>query len=115
MAPVELYLGAVVEKMKECLLKEDRCHCDETPIQVLKEEGRKNTSRSYMWVYSIIALSSRPIRLFVDTPRRGSQYPKEFLKGYGLRINLGFSYLLESDRVAVKTSLIPEDGQLILL
>lgn len=87
----ELYLEAVVEKMKEHLMKEDCCHCDETGIQVLKEEGRKNTSVSYMWVYSSTALSSKPIRIFSYAPGRGGQYPKEYLKDYkGFLITDGY-------------------------
>lgn len=26
-------------------------HCDETPVQVLKEEGKKPQTKSYMWLY----------------------------------------------------------------
>ncbi len=68
--------------MREHLLKEELCHCDETPIQVLREEGRKNTSKSWMWVYSSAAISRKPIRIFQYAPGRGSRYPKAFLEGF---------------------------------
>lgn len=82
MAVSELYLEPVVLKMREHLLKEELCHCDETPIQVLREEGRKNTSKSWMWVYSSAAVSRKPIRIFQYAPGRGSRYPKAFLEGF---------------------------------
>lgn len=50
--------------MHENLIEEKYLHADETPVQVLMELGRKNTSESYMWVYSTYAGSKTPIRLF---------------------------------------------------
>ncbi|WP_425531504.1 IS66 family transposase, partial [Dubosiella newyorkensis] len=41
------YMEPVWEQMKSELLKQEYIHCDETPIQVLREEGRKNTSKSW--------------------------------------------------------------------
>jgi transposase len=38
-------------------------HIDETPVQVLKESGRANTSKSYMWVYRG-ADPDRPVIIF---------------------------------------------------
>ena len=37
--------------MKTHLLKQPVIHADETVIQVLKEEGKKPSSESRMWVY----------------------------------------------------------------
>ncbi len=34
--------------MHEILLEGHYVHCDETPIQVLNEPGKKNTTKSYM-------------------------------------------------------------------
>ncbi len=42
MAVSELYLEPVVLKMREHLLKEELCHCDETPIQVLAKKGEEH-------------------------------------------------------------------------
>ncbi|MFR2564020.1 MAG: IS66 family transposase [Anaerovoracaceae bacterium] len=33
------------------MISRDIAHVDETPVQVLKENGRKPQSKSYMWVY----------------------------------------------------------------
>lgn len=45
------YLFPVIDHLRKELLKRDILHCDETPVQVLKEEGRKPQSKSYMWLY----------------------------------------------------------------
>ncbi len=42
------WLLPVVQRLQQELLKERYLHVDETPIQVLQEEGRKNTTESYM-------------------------------------------------------------------
>ena len=44
----EDYLKPVVEHMRKQLLSRDIIHCDETPVQVLKEEGKKPQAKSYM-------------------------------------------------------------------
>jgi len=54
---------------------------DETPTQVLGEEGRANTTTSYMW----LARGGPPGKLavrFLYRPTRTSSVPKEFLSGY---------------------------------
>ena len=76
------WLSPVVDLLKKHLLEESYLHIDETPVQVMNEEDRKNTTKSYMWVYSTIKESSHPIRYFEYQPGRSGQYPKEFLKGY---------------------------------
>ena len=37
--------------MHELMMQESHIHCDETPVQVLNESGKKATSRSYMCGY----------------------------------------------------------------
>ena len=44
----EDHLMPVVTRLREELLKRDIVHCDETPVQVLKEEGKKPQTKSYM-------------------------------------------------------------------
>lgn len=46
------WLSPVIDLLHQRLLKEQYLHCDETPVQVLQEPGHKNTTDSYMWVYS---------------------------------------------------------------
>lgn len=48
------WLTPIKERMHELLLEENYTHADESPVQVLNETGRKNTTKSYMWVYATI-------------------------------------------------------------
>ena len=76
------WLVPVVERLHQEMLKETYLHVDESPIQVLQEEGRKNTTESYMWVYSTGQYGNHPLRLFEYQPGRGGNYPKKFLKNF---------------------------------
>ena len=78
----EEWLYPVVDKLQEELLKEKYLHADETPVQVLNEEGKENTAKSYMWVYSTSSNTKRGIRIFKYTPSRTGDYPKDFLKDF---------------------------------
>jgi hypothetical protein len=53
---------------------------DETIVQVLKEDGRKATSKSYMWVR--YAAGNNPIVLYDYAPTRSGQVPLELLEGF---------------------------------
>lgn len=78
----ELYLSILVRRMQEYLVGQKYVHADETRVQVLNEPGRKNTSQSYMWVYSTIKESAYPIRLFDYRPTRSGNCAAEYLKGF---------------------------------
>ncbi|HSO71020.1 MAG TPA: IS66 family transposase [Thermodesulfobacteriota bacterium] len=52
-------------------------NADETPVQVMNEPGRKNTTDSFMWVFR----GKRAV-LFHDDPTRSGEVPKEILAGY---------------------------------
>ena len=54
---------------------------DETPVQVLNEPGRENTSKSYMWVYRG-GDPERPVLIYQYHPTRAGKVPLEFLKKY---------------------------------
>jgi transposase len=54
---------------------------DETPVQVLNEPGRSNTSKSYMWVYRG-GDPQKPVLIFQYHPTRSGQVPLAFLDGY---------------------------------
>ena len=54
---------------------------DETPVQVLSEPGRSNTSKSYMWVYRGGDLQ-KPALIYQYQPTRSGQVPLAFLNGY---------------------------------
>ena len=78
----EEWLYPVVEKLREELLKDKYLHADETPVQVLNEEGKKNTTKSYMWVYSTSVNAKHGIRIFKYAPGRSGDNAKEFLTGF---------------------------------
>jgi transposase len=54
---------------------------DETPVQVLNEPGRSNTSKSYMWVYRG-GDPQKPVLIYQYHPTRSGQVPLAFLDGY---------------------------------
>jgi transposase len=76
------WLYPLVDLMHKKLLESSHLHADETTVQVMKEPGRKNTSKSYMWVYGTAKHSEHPVRIFEYQPGRGGEYPKAFLKGF---------------------------------
>ncbi len=75
-------LKPLVNHLRERLLTEDFIHIDETPVQVLREPERNNRTKSYMWVYSSIAESKSPIRIYDYRPGRSAEFVVEFLRGY---------------------------------
>ena len=76
------WLAPVVDRLKQELLKQKYLHIDETVVQVLNEQNRKNTTDSYMWVYCSIKDSKHPVRLFDYRPGRSGEFPKRFLGDY---------------------------------
>lgn len=78
----ELWLMPILNEMKKDLISRHYAHCDETTVQVLKEEGKKATSKSYMWVYSSIKESDKAIRIFDYKPSREKKNVEEFFNGF---------------------------------
>lgn len=76
------WLKTLANLMYKKLINEKYLHADETPVQVLMEPGRKNTSESYMWVYSTYDRSKTPIRLFDYEASRSGDCPQKFLSGF---------------------------------
>lgn len=76
------WLMPIVELLHRKLLQDNYLHADETPVQVMNEPGRKNTTASYMWVYSTGKYSNCPVRIFEYQPGRNGDYPQNFLKGF---------------------------------
>ena len=86
------YMEPVYGHLHQCLLERDIIHADETPCQVLKEDGKAAQSRSYMWLYGSGNDGLPPIRLYDYQPSRGGYHAEEFLKGFsGYLICDGFS------------------------
>lgn len=77
------YMEGVYAALYDELKKSDVIHVDETPTQVLKEEGRRAQQKSYMWVYANGRYEPRQVRLYEYQPTRSAQHPIRFLEGYG--------------------------------
>jgi hypothetical protein len=68
--------------MRQTLQRQEVIHGDETPVQVLKEQGRSAQSTSYMWVYRSAEDCPQPVVLFEYQPGRGHEHPKRFLQDF---------------------------------
>lgn len=65
---------------------------DETPVQVLKEPGRRPQTKSYMWVFRTGEFDKEQIVLFHYSPTRAGDTAKEFLEGFtGYLMTDGYS------------------------
>lgn len=78
----EDWLSKIVSRLHEQLLKDNYLHADETPIQVMNEDGKKNTTKSYMWVYTTGSHSDKQIRIFEYRSGRAGANAADFLDGY---------------------------------
>jgi len=74
-------LTPIYDRMKESLLRQSVLHADETTLQVLKEDGRKAQSKSYIWLYRSGSVGP-PIVLYEYRPSRSSDHPHRFLTGF---------------------------------
>jgi len=78
-------LGSLIQPLinllQDRLLAYDILGMDETPIQVLKEPGRKATSNSYLWVQRG-GPPDQTVILFHYDPSRGQAVAKELLADY---------------------------------
>ena len=66
------------ERLYQHLRSGPTLNFDETPVQVLREEGRKNTTKSYMWV-ARGGLPGHPVVLFTYSPSRSAEVPKQII------------------------------------
>lgn len=78
----EDYLLPVVNHLQKELLKRDIIHCDETPVQVLKEDGKKPQTKSYMWLYRSGNDGKAPIVLYDYQPSRNGDNAVNYLKDF---------------------------------
>ncbi len=71
----------LLELLHQKILSGPLVNIDETPVQVMKEPDRSNTSKSYMWVFRG-GPPDKPVLIFQYHPTRSGQVPNEFLKEY---------------------------------
>ena len=94
-------LAGFIDLLKRELLSGPFMHCDETPFLVMDEEGRKNTTQSYMWVMTGGAGNHRVV-LFRYNPTREADFISTFLASYQ-----GF---LQTDGYTGYTAIGEKDG-----
>ena len=68
--------------MRKLLLSRDIIHTDETPVKVLKEDGKKPQSKSYMWVYITGNDGMEPIIMYDYQPSRSGDNATAYLKDF---------------------------------
>jgi len=71
-------LRPLMDALKRHLTRGPVLQIDETPVQVLDEPGRANTTKSYMWVYRG-GPPGEPVIAFQYAPSRSGEVPIEFL------------------------------------
>ena len=77
------HLSPAAEHMHYLLLKCRYSQCDESWLQVLNEEGRKATAKSFVWVHTTGELDTvPPIAIFSYEETRGTNHLREFYAGF---------------------------------
>ena len=71
----------LIELFRELIRAGPVVQMDETPVQVLKEPGRENTQKSFMWLAQGGAHGS-PVCLYHYEQTRGAGYVRDLLSGY---------------------------------
>ncbi|MBW5288233.1 IS66 family transposase, partial [Burkholderia gladioli] len=79
MVRVGLATQPVINLMRDAVLDAELIYCDETTLQVLKEEGRRPQTKSYLWAQ--MTGSGVPIRCFTYTPGRGTKLADKLFTG----------------------------------
>lgn len=67
---------------KRKLLERRFLMADESPLQVLKEPGRRPQTKSYMWLYRTGEYEDIPIIIYKYSQTRAGENAKDFLDGY---------------------------------
>ena len=70
----------LIELLRKNIISYDYAQADETPVQVLNEVGRSNTTKSYMWVYR--GGGDKKNLVYEYQPTRGGYHPHKFLQGF---------------------------------
>jgi transposase len=76
------WLSPIYDLLKAELILNDILHADETTLQVIRENGRKASQKSYMWMYHTGRDAERHIALFEYQATREGKHPLEFLAGF---------------------------------
>lgn len=85
---IGLAFEPLIQHLQKHIIKSGYVMADETTAQVLKTPGKKNKSKSYMWVY-LTGNNSKPAVVYDYQQTRHGAFAEEFLSG--------FSGVLQSD------------------
>jgi transposase len=102
-------LAPVMAALKQYLTQGPVLQIDETPVQVLDEPGRANTTKSYMWVYRG-GPPGKPVIWFQYAPSRSGEVPVEFLFPEGDGPPPEHRFYLQTDGYAGYHALAEKDG-----
>ncbi len=90
--------------LQDALQQQKIVHADETTLQVLKEEGRKPQSKSYMWLYRSAACAEYQVVIFDYQMTRAGQHPRDFLDSFNGYLHVdgyaGYNSVFNAIRVA---------------
>lgn len=78
----EYWLKPLYDKMHAKLLQFNIIMSDETTWQVNHENGKKPSSKSYIWIHRSGAYEGPPIILYQYTRSRSGDHAKKFLEGF---------------------------------
>jgi len=76
------WLKPIYDLLCLALLMSDILHVDETTLQVIMEQFRKASQKSYMWLYRTGKYADKHAVLFEYQPTRQGAHPAKFLAGF---------------------------------
>lgn len=68
-------------ELRKFILSNDYIQADETPVQVMQEPGRKNTQKSFMWIYRGGNLRRHAV-IYDYHETRAGECARQFLQGF---------------------------------
>jgi transposase len=94
-------IAPLITLLREEMLKSHYLHMDETVVQVLKEDGKKAESNSYMWVQA--RSGPHPITLFHYAKNRSGIHAEELLYDYHGALQVdgydGYAQVIKSNNI----------------
>jgi len=78
---IGILIAPLIEEMIEYIINSNYVQADETPLQVLKEEGKLATSKSYMWVYRT-GSPFKEVIVYEYQPNRNGENVTNFLADF---------------------------------
>ena len=102
MLKVGVAIIPLINLLQEYVTEYDVSFADETPLQVLKEPGRKATAKSYMWLF-IGGPPDKRALIYQYHPGRSSDIPNTFFEDYEGALHCdgysGYLKLVSSKRI----------------